>query len=129
MARVVHFEIHADDPERAVRFYRNLFGWQIQKWDGPMEYWTIVTGKEPDPGINGGLLRRHGPPPTAGQAVNAHVCTVQITDIDQLLVKIPAEGGEIALPKMPIPGLGWLAYARDTEGNIFGMMQPDPTAK
>jgi predicted enzyme related to lactoylglutathione lyase len=129
MARVVHFEIHADDPERAIRFYQNLFGWHIQKWDGPMEYWMVVTGKDPEPGINGGLMRRHGPPPTAGQAVSSHVCTVQIADIEACLKQIPAEGGEIALPRMPIPGYGWLAYGKDTEGNLFGVMQPDANAK
>ena len=129
MPRVVHFEIHADNPERAIPFYRALFGWEFQKWDGPMDYWMINTGSNPEPGINGGMIRRMGAGPLEGQAVNAYVCTVQVPAIDEYVGKISALGGVIALPKMPIPGIGWLAYAKDPEGNIFGMMQPDPAAK
>ena len=58
MPRVIHFEIHADDPERAVRFYREIFGWEINKWPGPHDYWLIKTGANA-PGIDGGLMRRH----------------------------------------------------------------------
>src|SRR3972149_5570591 len=66
MPRVIHFEIAADDPERAVAFYRKVFGWEIQKWEGPMEYWVITTGPKEEPGIDGGLgRRRQGPPPKA----------------------------------------------------------------
>ena len=60
MPRVVHFEIHADDPERAISFYQSVFGWQFQKWEGPLEYWMIITGPEGTPGINGGLVNRSG---------------------------------------------------------------------
>src|SRR5262245_3172437 len=129
MGRVVHFEIHADDPARAVTFYSNLFGWQFNKWDGPAEYWMVITGVDGIPGINGGLLRRHGPPPTSGQPVCSYVCTAHVDSVDASLEKVAFLGGSVALPKMPIPGVGWLAYAKDSEGNIFGMMQPDPAAK
>jgi predicted enzyme related to lactoylglutathione lyase len=129
MSRVVHFEIHAENPERAIAFYQNLFGWQFQKWDGPMDYWMIVTGNDSERGINGGMIRRMGPPPVEMQAVNAYVCTVGVTALDECVSKVTSIGGVIALPKMPIPGIGWLAYAKDTEGNIFGMMQPDTQAK
>ena len=128
MSRVIHFEVHADDPERAAAFYRELFGWQIAKWDGPMEYWMIVTGPDSEPGINGGLMRRMGPPPAEGQPVNAYPCTMGVADIDASVAKALALGGTLALPKMPIPGMGWLAYVKDTEGNILGMMQPDANA-
>ncbi len=57
MPRVVHFEIHADDPERAVKFYQNVFGWELTKWGGPHEYWVIKTGPDGSLGINGGLVR------------------------------------------------------------------------
>jgi len=63
MPRVIHFEIPADDPARAVKFYADVFGWQSQKWDGPMEYWLVATGKAPAPGIDGGILRRQPAPP------------------------------------------------------------------
>jgi predicted enzyme related to lactoylglutathione lyase len=129
MARVVHFEIHADNPERALAFYQGVFGWQFQKWPGPMDYWLITTGSDDEKGINGGMIRRMGPPPTEGQAVNAYVCTIQVPAIDEYFAKAVAAGATVALPKMPIPGVGWLAYVKDTEGNIVGIMQPDPQAK
>ena len=121
MPRVVHFEIHASDPQRAITFYQNLFGWTFQKWDGPMEYWMVLTGPDSSPGINGGLLRRQGE--IDGQAVIAYVCTIDVADIDAAIAAAEANGGTLALAKMEIPGVGWLAYYKDTEGNIFGMMQ------
>jgi predicted enzyme related to lactoylglutathione lyase len=126
MPRVVHFEIHADDPERAIRFYRDLFGWEFTKWDGPMPYWLIMTGPDSEPGINGGLLKRQCA--IDGQAVIAYVCTVSVASIDDAIAKAQKAGGTPAVPKMPIPTVGWLAYFKDTEGNIFGMMQSDPSA-
>ena len=80
MPRVVHFEIHAGDPDRAVNFYKTLFDWQFQKWEGPMEYWMVITGPDDQPGINGGLMRRQGE--IDGQAVIAYVCTVDVADVD-----------------------------------------------
>jgi predicted enzyme related to lactoylglutathione lyase len=129
MPRVVHFEIHADNPERAIAFYQGIFGWTFQKWDGPMDYWLIVTGSDEERGINGGMIRRMGPPPVEMQAVNAYCCTVQVPAIDEYVAKITAAGGPIVVPKMPIPGIGWLAYFKDTEGNIVGVMEPDLAAK
>jgi predicted enzyme related to lactoylglutathione lyase len=129
MPRVVHFEIHASDPDRAVKFYTALFGWSFTKWDGPADYWLIGTGPDGQPGINGGLLRRHGPAPAEMQAVNSFVCTVDVPAVDDYVGKAIAAGGTVALAKMPVPGVGWLAYVKDTEGNILGMMQMDPTAK
>jgi predicted enzyme related to lactoylglutathione lyase len=128
LPRVIHFEIQAEDPDRAVRFYSSLLGWHFTKWNGPQDYWLIKTGAPEQPGIDGGLLRRHGARPAEGQSVNAYVCTVDVPNLDEYLVKIAGLGGTIALPKMPIPGIGWLAYAKDPEGNIFGMMQPDAGA-
>ena len=127
MPRVVHFEIHAADPERGVKFYERVFGWTFQKWEGPMEYWLITTGPDSEPGINGGLLRRQGE--IDGQAVIAYVCTIGVDDLDATMASVEANGGTVAVPKMPIPGMGWLAYYKDTEGNIFGIMQGDPSAK
>lgn len=128
MNRPVHFEIHADNPERAVAFYANVFGWEIMKWDGPIPYWLVGTGKS-EPGINGAILPRRGPAPAEGQPVNSYVVTVDVPSCDDAVASIVAHGGTIALPKMVVPGVGWLAYAKDTEGNIFGTMQADPSAK
>ncbi|HKZ03021.1 MAG TPA: VOC family protein [Pyrinomonadaceae bacterium] len=129
MPRVVHFEIQAGDPDRAIKFYQTLFGWTFQKWEGPMPYWLITTGPDDKPGINGGLLPRQGPAPIEGQAVNAYVCTTEVESIDASIKAAESNGGSIAVPKKPVPGIGWLAYCKDTEGNIFGMMQSDTDAK
>ncbi|MCI0737629.1 MAG: VOC family protein [Gemmataceae bacterium] len=129
MPRVIHFEIHADNPERAVAFYRDIFGWEFTKWGGPVDYWLIKTGPDGTPGINGGLIRRQGPAPAGGQAVNAYACTIDTPNLDQFVQKVTEKGGVIVVPNMPIPGVGWLAYATDSEGNIFGMMQSDVGAK
>ena len=129
MSRIVHFEIQASDPQRAIAFYSGVFGWEFHQWEGGDEdYWLIMTGPEDEPGINGGLARRRGDPPEENASVNCYTCVVQVTDLDATLEKIMSEGGVIALPKMPVPGVGWAGYAKDTEGNIFGMMQPDPAA-
>jgi predicted enzyme related to lactoylglutathione lyase len=134
MNRVVHFEIHADDPERAAAFYRSVFGWTIAEWvvpgvDVPNEnrYWLVTTGNA-EPGINGGLMFRRGPRPADGQPVNAYICTIEVASLDASVANALGAGATQILPKMAITGVGWLAYAKDTEGNIFGMMQNDPAA-
>ena len=126
MPRVVHFEIHAGDIERAVKFYKTVFGWDFQKWEGPMEYWMVITGPDNQPGINGGLMPRRGE--IDGQAVIAYVCTVDVASVDDSTKTVESNGGQVVVPKMPIPGVGWLVYCKDTEGNIFGMMQEDDNA-
>jgi predicted enzyme related to lactoylglutathione lyase len=122
MRRPIHFEIPAEDPQRAMKFYQTVFGWTFQKWDGPVPYWIIVTGPSDTAGINGGLMPRRDP---AQPCVN----TMDVENLDEMVQTVLAEGGQIAVPKMPIPGVGWLAYCKDTEGHIFGMMQADPAAK
>ena len=121
---MIHFEVHAENPDRAIKFYREVLGWEFNKWDGPIPYWLIKTGPDGQPGINGGLVPRRGA--IDGQAVIAYVCTVDIPSVDEYVEKVKTQGGSVALPKMPIPGVGWLAYCKDTEGNIFGLMQADP---
>ena len=128
MARITHFEIHADNPARAIAFYNGIFGWEFTQWGG-QEYWLIKTGPPEEPGIDGGLLPRRGPRPELGQAVNAYVCTATVESLDKTIADVDAHGGKIALAKMPVPGVGWLAYFHDPEGNIFGAMQNDPNAQ
>ena len=126
MPRVMHFEIHAGDCQRAVKFYKAVFGWEFQKWEGPAEYWMVMTGPNDQPGINGGLVQRRGE--IDGQAVIAYVCTVDVSSVDDSAKTVESNGGQVVVPKMPIPGVGWLVYCKDTEGNIFGMMQSDDNA-
>jgi uncharacterized protein len=118
MPRVVHFEIPADEPERASKFYKDVFNWDIQKWDGPEDYWLVGTGDRSQLGIDGGIMKRRHPeqPP---------VNTIDVASVDDFAAKITENGGQIVVPKMPVPGIGWLAYFKDTEGNIFGIMQED----
>ena len=129
MSRPVHFEIHADDPERAVKFYTDVFGWSFNRWDdAEPAYWLISTGPDEAPGINGGLMKRMGPPPEEGQPVSSFVITINIDDLDTYAPKVKEAGGKQVVDKMPVSNVGWLAYFKDTEGNIFGLMQPDETA-
>ena len=123
MPRVVHFELQADQPERAIRFYSDVFGWQAPKWEGPMDYWMLMSGDEKEPGINGGLGGKnpdHPFPPC--------VVVLDVPSVDEYSVKVAENGGTIIVPKMGVPGVGWLAYFQDTEGITIGMMQFDPAA-
>jgi predicted enzyme related to lactoylglutathione lyase len=126
MSRAVHFEIQASDPQLLIDFYTALFGWSFNKWEGG-DYWMIHTGPDDQPGINGGLLPRRGPPPGDMAAINAFVITVDVDDLDASLSKVESGGGGavVCVPKMAVPGIGWLAYVKDPDGNIFGMMQAD----
>jgi predicted enzyme related to lactoylglutathione lyase len=122
MPKVVHFEITADKPERAIDFYNKIFGWKINKWDGPQEYWLVEAGDEKEPGINGGLMKRQ-------DGFTGMYNTIQVDSVDQYIEKVKDAGGEIVVPKMAIPGVGYMAYFKDTESNILGIMHPDPDAK
>lgn len=126
MPRPVHFEIHAGDMDRAEAFYTALFGWRFQA--AMPGYRLIITGDD-EPGINGGMVARQGAAPEPMTAVVAWMCTVDVASVDDYFAKALELGGEVALPKMAIPGVGWLAYVKDTEGNIFGLMQNDPAAR
>src|SRR3989339_1780937 len=121
MNRVVHFEIQADKPERAIAFYTAAFGWGFPKWIDEPPYWGVMTASKEstEPGINGGLLKRPAPVPGVGHGTNAYVCTVQVDDFDATQKKIIAAGGQIALPKHAIMGIAWQGYFLDTEGNTF----------
>ncbi|MFL5505888.1 MAG: VOC family protein [Gemmatimonadales bacterium] len=128
MPRPVHFEIHAEQPTRAIAFYEALFGWTFTSWGGGgMQYWLVTTGPDGEPGINGGLIQRQGT--VDGTAVIAYVCTIGVTNVDDTLARGLTLGATVALPKMPIPGVGWLAYLKDTEGNIFGITHSDTDAR
>ena len=120
-----YFEIQADDTNRAVRFYREIFGWKFDKVDGlPIEYWRIETS-----GPRGGLLKRPAKTPSPEHGTNAFVCSMEVADFDAIAAKIAQLGGIVALPKFAVPGVCWQGYFVDTEGNTFGIFQPDPAAK
>jgi hypothetical protein len=124
MNRVVHFEINAEDVERASKFYRAVFGWKIQPW-GPPEYgyMHVETGDDSEPGIDGGIWKGVGTKPPPGSKLNAFNCSIEVANIDETLQKIKKSGGVIIKEKAQIQGVGWLAMCIDTEGNTFGVMQ------
>ena len=122
MGRVVHFEIHASDLDRAERFYRDVFGWEVQKFDGPIDYRLLNTGPKSETGIDGALVERRSE--TQGEGVIAYVCTVQVEDIKATEEKVKESGGEQVVERQEIPEVGQLSYFKDTEGNVFGAMQP-----
>ena len=119
MSRVIHFELAADDPERAIQFYSKVFGWKIDKWEG-QDYWLVTTGESSTPGIDGAIMPRD---PQRPPVVN----TIGVDSLDDSVAKVTANGGTVLEPKMPIPGVGYFAYCLDSEGNPFGLMQSDPS--
>ena len=122
MLRVSHFELPADDPEKLVKFYENVFGWTVRKWDGPVDYWLVMTGPEDQEGIDGGIARR-------GKGEAGVINSIDVPDVDKFIAKIEGAGGTVIVPKRAIPGVGYLAYCKDTEGNTFCIMQEDTSVK
>ena len=121
MPRIVHFDVPADDPTRAQKFYSEIFGWKFDKWNGQMEYWMTITGDDKQPGINGGLSKR-----MPGQAGITN--TIDVSSVDEYSKKILSKGGKIIAPKMAIPTVGYFAQCMDTEGNVFGIIEFDKNA-
>lgn len=117
MTRPVHFEIPVDDQVRAAEFYRSVFGWDIQQWEGA-PYWLVSTGPEDQPGINGALGAR-------GENFRVPMFVIDVDDIDKAMESVEAAGASIVVGKNPIPGVGWSAYFVDTEGNQLGLFQDD----
>ena len=121
MPRVSHFDIPADDPKRAQKFYKEVFGWKFKKWDGPMDYWMAKTGTK-EPGIDGGMSKR-----MPGQIGMTN--TIDVPSIEKFSKKIMQNGGQLIIPKMAIPKIGWFAQCMDTEGNMFGIIEIDEKAE
>ena len=122
MLRPIHFEIHAENPERARAFYTAVFGWKFSRW-GKAEYWLATTGEKGTEGINGGIIKRKGPPPTDGAPVNAYVLTIDVPTFDEYAEKIKSAGGTQVGKKAISPKIGTFGYFKDTEGNIFCIIE------
>lgn len=122
MGRVIHFEIAAERPERAKAFYEGVLGWTVSSWGGPGEYLLVSTGpRDEAPGIDGGILR-------AGGGFTGTVNTAAVDDLAAALERVRSAGGAVVQEPRAVPGVGWMAYCRDTEGNLFGLMQQDASA-
>ena len=122
MSRPIHFDLSAEDPQRAANFYRSVFGWNVKKWEGPEDYWMIKTGDEAEPGITGGIAGRIRPNDTTAMIFD-------VTSVDEVSKEVCTSGGEIREQKKTIPGVGYLVMCKDTEGNTFGIMQIDESVK
>jgi predicted enzyme related to lactoylglutathione lyase len=121
MLRVVHFEIPAENPERAVKFYEKVFNWKIEKWPGPFNYWLVATGEDKEPGINGAIMEKTN--------FKTTVNTVEVPSVDAFVKKVTDAGGKVFAPRMAIMGQGYVAYVTDTEGNVFGIFESETSAK
>ena len=131
MPTIVHFEIPADNVERAKKFYSDLFGWKMEKWPGAgssssnMEYWIISTtddkGNKAD--ISGGMMKRQG-------QHHQHITNfIDVNSIDEYSSKIEKLGGKVVVSKMAVPGMGYFAVCHDTENNSFGIWESNESAK
>ena len=119
MSRVVHFELPSSDLTASRKFYNNVFGWKLTKFDAPVDYWLITTGEPGTPGIDGGLGG-------AANELKGTVNTVDVDDLDEAIIRVEANGGQVVAPKDEIPGVGWLAYVREPGGAMLGLMQAFP---
>jgi predicted enzyme related to lactoylglutathione lyase len=114
--RVVHFEIPANDPQALTGFYGGLFGWTFERSpNATVEYWNCSTGSG-EPGIDGGIVKKQHP---------QHPCMnyVGVASIDATIEKATSLGAQVALAKMPVPGVGTIACLLDPEGNVFGLFE------
>jgi hypothetical protein len=120
MPKIVHFEIPVDDPQRAVTFYQDVLGWQMSRY-GEEPYWLVRAGEDEEPGANGALCGRE-------ELHQSPVVIAGVADIDEVLGRAQKSGGQVLHGKQPIPGMGWSAYVRDSEGNTIGFFQQDANA-
>jgi predicted enzyme related to lactoylglutathione lyase len=120
MGRVVHFEVTADDPERAVRFYEKAMGWKIERYAGPQTYWLVTTGEAGDMGINGAIMTRAG----VGQGT---INTIAVARIEDAIEAVRQAGGTADGQISDIHNVGRFTYALDTEGNMLGLLEALPS--
>ena len=122
MTRISYLDFSADEPERAIKFYNTVFGWQIKKWEGPFEYLEFKTGEPNEPGIEAGLAKRSKPEESLTPFIN-------VPSVDNYVSKIEANGGKVIQPRTAIPGVGYMVVFKDTENNRLELMEEDQSAK
>lgn len=122
MPRVIHFEIAVDDTDRAVKFYSTVFGWKINKWEGTAEYWLVSTDDGKEHGINGAIMKREDPNTST-------INPIDVSNVLDFMESVKKNGGTVLTKKTTVPGVGYFAYCKDTEGNTFGIMEEYESAK
>ena len=120
-ANIVWFEIPADDLKRARSFYSKLFGWKMDRFPGPKEYWHIDTAG-PDASPDGGLLPRQNP---GHRGITNYI---MVPSVNKAAAKVQKLGGVVCMPKTAVPHMGWFVICQDTEGNMFALWEKDETA-
>jgi predicted enzyme related to lactoylglutathione lyase len=119
--RIVWFEIPADNPERARKFYGALFGWKVEPFPGMTDYWHIDTGGGDDTPDGGLMVRKH-----PGQPITNYVA---VSSVDKSAAKVEKLGGTICKSKMAVPQMGYFVICQDTEDNLFALWEPNMKAK
>jgi predicted enzyme related to lactoylglutathione lyase len=125
MNTVGYFEIQSSEPDRDIKFYKEVFGWEfIREEFVPIEYYRIETN-----GLKGGLLKRPAKAPPTETGTNAYTCSIEVRNFDKTSESIQKNGGQVALPKFAIPGRCWQGYFIDPDHNVFGIFEVDTNAK
>jgi predicted enzyme related to lactoylglutathione lyase len=120
MDKVVHFEIPFDNKNRATKFYKDIFGWDLI--DIPDMGYVMVHAAQTDDdnmvtdkgAINGGLFQRN-------EDASAPIVVIQVASIDKTIIKVKESGGRLVTPKQSIPN-GSYARVADCEGNVIGII-------
>lgn len=119
-SRPTHFEVPVDDPDRAEKFYAEVFGWKFDRYPGAPQYYGMANTGESNPGINGALFQR-----SEGSTTSL---TMSVDSIEDAVAAVEAAGGKVLQGKAPVPTMGWFATCQDTEGNTIGLWKDDPNA-
>jgi predicted enzyme related to lactoylglutathione lyase len=122
MSAIVHFDVPAEDPERAKKFYAALFDWKYETV--PQFQYNLIstTNLDGTPGVGGGLGKRMDP---SQRMMNYF----GVKSIEASMKQVQALGGKMVSQKMAVPGMGYLANCIDTEGNAFGLWEENNEAK
>jgi len=122
-----YFDLTVHDVGQARAFFEKVLGWRFEKFPMPYEYYRIQAGPENEPGIDGGIGAVADAPISGGIPLTQ--VTVPVVNLDEVLSRVVASGGQIVEPKIPIPGIGWYATCAEPGGLRFGIIQADPTAR
>ena len=121
MPTIVHFDVPAEDIERAKKFYSTLLGWKFESFP-EMQYNLITTTNlDGTPGVGGGMGKRMEP---SQRMMNYF----GVPSIDAAMKQVKSLGGKILTEKMAVPRMGYLVNCVDTEGNAFGLWEEDTKA-
>ena len=122
-----YFDLSVRDLDQARTFFEKVLGWRFERFPMPYEYYRIHAGPDDEPGIDGGIGSANDAPLSGGKPLT--VVTVPVSNLDDVLSLVQANGGRVVEPKMPIPGIGWYATCAEPGGLVFGLIQADEDAK